>query len=84
MLHPDLAKGQYTPSFPDLIAEGVLMVGAGTDTSANTLCIGTWHLLNAPDALAKLKAELQQAMPRKEDADLATLKALPYLVRILH
>ncbi len=80
MLNPDLAKNQYTPEFHDLVAEGILMVGAGTDTTASTLVIGTWFVLNDPVILRKLKAELWEAMPGKEDVDLAMLEGLPYLV----
>ena len=81
MINPDPAKNQYTPEFQDLVAEGLLMLGAGTDTTANTLAMGTWFVLNDPSVLMKLKAELWRVMPEKEDADLATLETLSYLVR---
>ena len=57
------------------------MVGAGTDTTANTLVMGAWFVLNDPAVLRKLKAELWEVIPEKEDVDLATLEGLPYLVR---
>ena len=84
MLNPNEEKGQYTPSNHDLAAESVLMVGAGTDTTANCLCTGTWYLLNDRHTLHKLKTELREALPQKDSqADLATLEHLPYLVRNL-
>jgi len=63
------------------------MFGAGTDTTANTLVVGTWNILSEPRILQRLKDELRQAMPDKNDTpDWATLENLPYLVRtfVLH
>lgn len=80
ILYPDLSKGQHTPSLHDLAAEAMLMVGAGTDTTANALALGTWYLLNDPIAMSKLKAELWEAMPGETDAELTEVEALPYLV----
>lgn len=57
------------------------MVFAGTDTSSNTLTLGSIHVLQNPDIHHKLKAELLEAWPdlserpRYEDMD-----SLPYLV----
>ncbi len=58
------------------------MFGAGTDTTANTLVVATWYILNEPRILQTLNHELRQAMPDKNDTlDWATLENLPYLVR---
>lgn len=57
------------------------MFGAGTDTTANTLVVGTWNIVSEPRILQRLKDELWQAMPDKDDTlDWATLENLPYLV----
>ena len=81
-MNPDQSKGQFTPSDHELTADAVLMFGAGTDTTANTLVVGTWHILNEPRILQRLKDELRQVMPNKTDTPgWATLENLPYLVR---
>lgn len=59
------------------------MFGAGTDTTANTLVVATWHILDEPRILQRLKNELRQAMPDIDDTlDWASLENLPYLVCI--
>jgi hypothetical protein len=45
MLSPDAERGQYTLLICDFVAESVLMIAAGTDTTAIYLHIGTWHRL---------------------------------------
>ncbi|KAI9873944.1 MAG: hypothetical protein M1830_010370 [Pleopsidium flavum] len=83
-LSPDPAKGQYTPSVHELTADAFLMFAAGTDTTANTLSQGTWHVLRNPGILKRLKDELRQAMPKKDVMfDWATLENLPYLRAVI-
>jgi cytochrome P450 len=61
--------------------EALLIIGAGTDTTGNTLAVITFHILNNPSILAKLKAELEVAMPNKvAPAKLSDVEQLPYLV----
>ena len=45
--------------------EGQTIIGAGSETTANTLSVIHFHLLDNPDALSKLRAELQEALPTK-------------------
>jgi cytochrome P450 len=60
------------------------VVGAGADTTGNVLTITTFHLLANPDILAKLRKELEEAMPdRFQPAKLSLVENLPYLVRYL-
>ncbi|MCJ1245681.1 hypothetical protein MMC30_002885 [Trapelia coarctata] len=46
-----------------LTDEGVILLGAGSETTAQTLSVLTYHLLDNPDILRRLKDELVQAMP---------------------
>src|SRR4051812_12025378 len=58
------------------------MVGAGVETTSNTLCVALYHLhlLQNKDKLARLKAELKSAMPEANQlAPWAKLETLPYL-----
>ncbi len=80
MLNPDTSKGQYTPSERGLTDDAFLMFVAGTDTTANTLCYGTWHVLRDPKIQARLKEELKKAMPdRNATPSWAALESIPYL-----
>lgn len=66
MLTPDKERGQVTPSIRDMVADGCLMIAAGTDTTANVLGLATWHITTNPEVEAKLVAELKKAMPEKD------------------
>lgn len=81
ILYPDLSKGQFTPSEHDLVADAFLIFGAGTDTTANILALGTYHILRNPRILKKFQTELREAIPNKDDmVSWAQLETLPYLV----
>ncbi|KAF2706474.1 cytochrome P450 [Pleomassaria siparia CBS 279.74] len=66
MLAPDVAKGQVTPSRHDMIADGCLMIAAGTDTTANVLGTVLWNVTQNPDVEAKLVQELKKGMTDRE------------------
>lgn len=66
MLAPDTKKGQVTPSKRDMIADGCLMIAAGTDTTANALGVATWNITQNPAVEAKLLEELRKAIPNKD------------------
>jgi cytochrome P450 len=61
--------------------EGQVVIGAGADTTANTLTVTHFHILDNPEVLQKLRAELEVAMPDQfAPAKLAVVEHLPYLV----
>lgn len=61
--------------------EAQVVIGAGADTTANTLTVTHFHILDNPDVLKKLRLELQAAMPDKNaPAKLSIVEHLPYLV----
>ena len=79
--HPNLEKGQFTPTLDEMSADAYLYFNAGTDTTAYTMVLITWALLNNPHMMQKLKAELKVVMPGRDDTvDWAGLEKLPYLV----
>lgn len=81
ILNPDPSKRQFTPPERALAGDAFLFFGAGTDTTANILAWGTYEILRKPQIADKLRAELRQAIPNKDDiASWATLEPLPYLV----
>lgn len=61
--------------------EAQVVIGAGADTTATTLNVTHFHVLDNPDVLKKLRAELETAMPDKfAPAKLSIVERLPYLV----
>ena len=80
-LNPNLEKGQFTPTVDEMAADAFALLTAGTDTSAYAMVTVIWHLLNNPQMVQRLKAELRRVMPGREDTvDWAELEKLPYLV----
>lgn len=80
-LNPNLEKGQFKPTNDEMAADACALLIAGTDTSGNTMVVITWALLNNPQMMQRLKTELREVMPRREDAvDWLRLEKLPYLV----
>ncbi|KAI9783704.1 MAG: hypothetical protein M1839_003552 [Geoglossum umbratile] len=61
--------------------EGVALVSAGSETTTNTLGVITFHLLDNPGILKRLKKELGEAMPDLDkQVKWSELEQLPYLV----
>jgi cytochrome P450 len=76
---PDLAssdKSRYR-----LALEARTLVGAGTETTGNSLSVTTFHLLANPDKARRLKEEIQLAQSKsKTPLKYQDLQKLPYLV----
>jgi cytochrome P450 len=60
--------------------EAMSVIGAGSETSANTLATIHFHLLDNPDTLVQLQEELREGLPDKEEVTLGVVEKLPYLV----
>lgn len=67
-----------------LALEARTFVGAGTETTGNTLTVTMFHLLDNPEMFQKLKTEIQEAQ-RKSKGHLGyrDLQQLPFLVRTI-
>ncbi|TVY25710.1 Cyrochrome P450 monooxygenase [Lachnellula hyalina] len=64
--------------------EAQLLLGAGSDTVANSLSITTFHLVDNPEKMSKLASELEKAMPDpNESARLTIVEQLPYLSAVI-
>lgn len=62
-------------------SEGLSVIGAGPETSANTLAVVHFYLLENPDMLVKLRVELKEALPdMNTPVTLSMVERLPYLV----
>ena len=56
-------------------------IGAGTETTSNALTVTTFHLLENPEKLQRLRDELQNLEPDQNvEFKLTDLEQLPYLV----
>ncbi|KAL8674586.1 MAG: hypothetical protein Q9168_001029 [Polycauliona sp. 1 TL-2023] len=63
-----------------IASEGMGLLIAGSETTASTLSIITYHLLANPGQLTKLRGALEQAIPDSNTLPpLAQLEAIPYL-----
>lgn len=64
--------------------EGSALIGAGVETTSNTLNVILFRLLTNPGQLERLKGELQQAMPNSAQlASWQRLETLPYLTAVI-
>lgn len=64
--------------------EGLVLFAAGTETTATTLAVALFYILNDKRVLSKLRRELEQIMPTPQrPTTWRELEKLPYLVRTL-
>jgi cytochrome P450 len=84
----DLLDSDLPPEEKDLerlSQESQLIVGAGLDTTANSLNAILFHLLDNRSTFEKLKAELVVAMPDPyEHKPLNELEKIPYLTAVIN
>ncbi|KAF4540590.1 Cytochrome p450 [Lasiodiplodia theobromae] len=67
-----------------LMDEGLILIGAGGETTAQTLAVLTFNLLHNPPVLQKLRKELDDAIP--DPANMPSwqqLEQLPYLQAVI-
>ncbi|RAH69896.1 putative cytochrome P450 oxygenase [Aspergillus aculeatinus CBS 121060] len=68
-----------------LADEGLVLFAAGTETTATTLSVAIFHVLNDPAILSKLRSELKQIMPTPHHpVTWRQLEKLPYLTAVIH
>ena len=76
--HSDLPEGEK--GLRRLTDEANMVVGAGGETTAQTLTRMYFHLLTSPEVLGRLRKELIEALPDgREMPTLGFLQQLPYL-----
>ena len=89
--NPSIIRDLLDSKMPDeekttlqLSTEGQHLLAGGTDSSSHMLTTITYHLLANPDKLAKLKKELEAAMPdEKATPECMTVETLPYLNAVI-
>ncbi len=72
--------GVNKPSPEAIIADGMLSIIAGSDTSAIALSHVFYFFLRKPECLRKLQAEIDHVFPQGEDTmDFTEQAEMPYL-----
>lgn len=80
---PSLPAEERTPT--RLKNEAMTIMGAGTETTARVLTVGSFHLYRDGTMVRRLRDELRTVMPDPTSkASWGQLEKLPYLVRILN
>jgi cytochrome P450 len=74
MARPDGGKGQEKVCKKDMVADGCLMIAAGTDTTAHALCTVLWYVTQDRQVSDKLLAELKRNVGMDEIVGSATLE----------
>jgi len=61
MLESDPKKGYMVPTLEELVDDAFLFLLAGSDTTAYTLSVATFNILEHKDVLARLQSDLKAA-----------------------
>ncbi|KAF8247342.1 cytochrome P450 [Wilcoxina mikolae CBS 423.85] len=79
IVNPPPSLANYKTSFPELVDESLVLMVAGTDTTAVTVQYATWHFISKPDVKKRVLSELT-SITRDSNGHLplADLEALPY------
>lgn len=86
MFHELLASDlpQHEKSYERLWQEGSALIGAGVETTSNTLTVALYHLSLDPSKLRRLERELKEVMPEPNElASWARLETLPYFGAVI-
>jgi cytochrome P450 len=73
-------------SHDEIVANMRVIITAGSDTTATTLCGATWYLLTHPSTLQRVQSEVRTAFTRPEDITLRSVsqtETLPFLNAII-
>ncbi|EMD63707.1 hypothetical protein GGP41_005656 [Bipolaris sorokiniana] len=66
-----------------LAEEAQVILGGGVETTAFSLAVATFHIINTPHIYERLHADLVAAFPNKNDLDLGVLEKMPYLKAVV-
>ena len=85
LMDKEAYRTNTVPSEGSLYEEAQALMYAGSDTTGNTLMVGTFHLLKQPETFAKFKKELLSVWPKLdgEPPALRELERLPYFNAVI-
>ena len=81
--HNNEDTGKGLISRGDMDSTFVVLIVAGSDTSATTLSSATYYLTKNPDFLRRLSEEVRSAFPTEDRIIIASASKLPYLLAVL-
>lgn len=76
-------KGGDRLTDKEILANSILIVGGGAETTATTLTATFYNLCKTPHAMQKLKEEVRGTFARSEDITLKAISNLPYLKAVI-
>jgi cytochrome P450 len=85
LMDAELYRDKTVPSPGSLYEEAQALMFGGADTVGNTLMVGTHRLLQHPEKMQKLKAELLEVWPvlNEREPRIRDLERLPYLNAVI-
>lgn len=66
-----------------LAEEAQVILGGGVETTAFSLAVATFHIINTPHIYQRLHTDLVAAFPNKNDLELSVLEKMPYLKAVV-
>ncbi|KAK0366314.1 hypothetical protein LTR59_001306 [Friedmanniomyces endolithicus] len=76
-------KGEVPLSMEEMVSNSVLMISAGSETTATMLSATTFQLLKNPAVMQKLKDEIRGRWTSYSDITLEEVNKAPYLLAVL-
>lgn len=84
MSHITRARAEKSLSVPEIDANSVTLMAAGSETTATMSSGTTYALLKNPKVLKKLQAEIRGTFRSGEQITMETVTNLPYLEAVIH
>lgn len=66
-----------------LADEAQIVIGGGVETTAFSLSIAAFHIINTPRIYERLHKDLVEAFPNRASLELSPLEQMPYLKAII-
>jgi cytochrome P450 len=84
LLDPEANKGGSVPDAQSLYEEAQALLFGGADSVGNTVSIGTYHILQKPEMVTRLKEEMRNVWPDlQKQPKLEELEKLPFLTAVI-
>ncbi|CCF33620.1 isotrichodermin C-15 hydroxylase [Colletotrichum higginsianum] len=77
-------REEWNLSFEKLSANGLILVLAGSETTATTLAGATYLLARNPDVLRKLNNEVRSAFADQSEINIGSVSKLAYMLAVLN
>lgn len=70
-------------SFEEMTSNAMVLIIAGSETTATLLTAATYFLATNPHVLVKLNDEVRSAFTTEDEIDMLSVQSLPYLLAVL-